>query len=116
MRGGGARWVRIKSASVNLNQESLKRVKLTEIRAKHLEQLSKAADDKPMGRADRHVIAAWTEIEAEDRAEMEKVGTPLAAIEKKLLEARNDWIASTTRAWEEAQPKKAAAAAAEPDG
>lgn len=61
-----------------------------------------------LSRLFQHCIAAWMEIEAEDRAEMEKIGTPVPVIEKKLLDARRDWVSETTRAWELAQPKKEA--------
>lgn len=96
-----------------MNQEGTRKAMLTEIRAKHLEQIAKAAENKPYGKADRHCIAAWTEIEAEDRADMEKNGVPPQEIESKLLEERAAWIASTTAAWEAAQPKKRGAVASE---
>jgi hypothetical protein len=34
--------------------------------------LDPTKEEKPYGKADRHVIEAWTEIENEDRAEMLK--------------------------------------------
>ena len=103
--------VKVKGNTSNMNQDSMKRMKLNDIRAQHLEKLAKAADEKPFGKADKHCIAAWMEIEAEDRAEMEKIGTPLPVIEKKLLENRANWVGETTKAWESAQPKKTEAVA-----
>jgi hypothetical protein len=98
--------VKVKGNTMNMNQMSMKKYKLEEIRAEHLEQLAKANDLKPFGKADRHTIAAWMEIEAEDKAEMEKNGVSLLAIEARLLESRANWVAETSAAWEAAQPKK----------
>jgi hypothetical protein len=105
MRASSRLFVKVKGNTSNMNQDSMKRMKLNDIRAQHLEKLAKAADEKPFGKADKHCIAAWMEIEAEDRAEMEKIGTPVPVIEKKLLENRSNWVAETTKAWEQAQPK-----------
>ena len=131
MRGSCRLLVKVKGNTANLNQESQKRMKLAEIRTKHLNELKKGEEDKPFGRADKHVITAYTEIEAEDRAEMEKVcfcfclflfvslvltfqktGTPPGMIERKLMENRAQWLAQTNAAWEAAQPKKAEPSAA----
>lgn len=45
--------VKVKGNSANTNQEVMKRTKLSEIRAQHLEKLAKAADEKPFGKADK---------------------------------------------------------------
>jgi hypothetical protein len=51
----------------NQNQAQTRKLQLQEIRQRHADQLHKAAEDKPFGRADRHVAAAWLEMEAEDK-------------------------------------------------
>ncbi len=109
MRASGVRGmvkVQGKKASQSMNQEQTRRLKLQDIRAKHLEQLHKAAEDRPFGRADRHCVAAWLEIEAEDRAELEKSGLAAAEVQQRLAASRAAWQAATDAAWETAQPKR----------
>ena len=108
MRVSGARqMVKVQGKKgLNLNQEQTRKVMLSEIRAKHLEQLHRAAEERPFGRADRHCVAAWMEIEAEDRAELEKSGLPAPEVQQRLAAARAEWVAATTAAWDAAQPKK----------
>ena len=97
-------------SSVNSNQAAKARAKdLAAIRDRHAEKL-KQKEDTPFGKADRHVIAAWMEIEEEDRLELQQKGLPSHMVEKTILQNRVDWVASTTAAWEASQPKKAGSA------
>ena len=95
---------------MNSNQAAKARAKdLAAIRDRHAEKL-KQKEDTPFGKADRHVIAAWMEIEEEDRLELQQKGLPSHMVEKTILQNRVDWVASTTAAWEASQPKKAGSA------
>merc|ERR1711991_93554 len=88
-------------SNVNENQAAKRAAKdLAAIRERHAQRL-KEKDDAPFGKADRHVIAAWMEIEDEDRAELLGKGTPPHVVDKTMLKNRLAWVAETTAAWEE---------------
>lgn len=62
----------VRKARLNDNQEVRKRLlQMEQIRKRH-QQEAAAKEEKPYGKADRHVIEAWTEIENEDKADMLK--------------------------------------------
>ena len=105
--------LRIKPRSTsNTNQAAMARQRdLEAIRARHAEKVLQK-EETPFGKADRHVIAAWMEIEQEDRQEQGRKGLASHLIEQNMVKARFDWIAATTKAWEKANPVAAAAAVA----
>jgi len=89
-------------SNVNENQAAKRQARdLAAIRERHLQKI-KEKENQPFGKADRHVIQAWLEIEEEDKAELFAKSLPPHVVEKTIMKNRFDWIASTTSAWEAA--------------
>lgn len=77
-----------------------------EWRRSHRPAEQKAKEERPFGRADRHVIEAWMEIENEDRAELLARGTNPGVVQKLLFDKRSEWVQQTDQAYEAAHKEQ----------
>ena len=93
--------IKPRSSSINENQAARKQARdLESMRQKILDDI-KAKEDNPFGKADRHCIMAWQEIEQEDRQELLKEGNRPDVVNRIIMERREIWVEETMDAWKE---------------